>query len=461
MRLLPTLHRLSLPTGADAAEEEEAPAPAPPYQLVFGDIPAELHPLIYQLLSDSNDPCQLDTIRACNNAADREMYSWCVPHFRRLCHTGVLDPNNVIGYQPPQQAGAPYRCNMVQDPNTGQWVRNGNVEYSPYLAPGMLWMRQFALFCRIEHARPPIVFQNVAPNHRLNALAVLRRFGDALLTEIPAYTFRHMTHVDLDTLPDTIQVIGANAFEDCHGITSMQLPPNLRRIGMNAFLNCINLRSITFPANDTVDWLSVNVFRNCRSLERITFPSHPNIHRLRANMCQGCVNLMHVVMPWRYTIIELHAFENCVSLQSVTVSPYLNTIQSAAFQNCHALERIGTGPDGTGGLPPTLQTLDISGCFAFCASLTTMTIPAGVMSIPAWCFSGCASMHTINLMEGLRDIRDYAFQDCTALTRVTLPMSLNSLARNAFDRCNPALVLVYGTDEWLASGPWQGRYGHP
>ena len=458
MRLLPTLHRLALPTGADAAEEEEAPAPPPAYRLVFGDIPAELHPLIYQLLSDGNDPCQLDTIRACNNAADREMYSWCVPHFRRLCHTGVLDPNNAIGYQPPQQAGAPYRCNMVQDPNTGQWVRNGNVEYSPYLAPGMLWMRQFALFCRIEHGRPPTVFQGVAPNHRLNALAVLRRFGDALLNQIPAYTFRHMTHVDLDTLPATIQHIGANAFEHCHGITSMQLPPNLQRIGMNAFANCINLRSITFPANNTVNWLSVRVFFNCRSLERITFPAHGNIHRLRANMCEGCVNLTHAVMPDNYRVIEMQAFDNCVSLQSVTVSRFLDSMEWAAFQNCHALERIGTGPDGTGGLPVTLHTLSTS-CFAYCASLTRMTLPAGITVIPAWCFAGCTSMRTINLNDGLLAIRAYAFEDCTALTRVILPMSCQTLTRLAFHRCSPELVLVYGTDEWLASGPWQGRFG--
>ena len=457
---LPTLHRLALPTGADAAEEEEAPAPPPPYRLVFGDIPAELHPLIYQLLSDNDDPCQLDTIRACNNAPDREMYSWCVPHFRRLCHTGVFDPNNVVGYQPPQQAGAPYRCNMVQDPNTGQWVRNGNVEYSPYLAPGMQWMRQFALFCRIEHGRPPTVFQGVAPNHRLNALAVLRRFGDALLDEIPAYTFRHMTHVDLDTLPVTIQRIGANAFEHCHRITSMQLPPNLQRIGMNAFSNCINLRSITFPANNTVDWLSVRVFFNCRSLERITFPGHGNIHRLRANMCEGCVNLTHVVMPWCYRVIEMQAFDNCVSLQSVTVSRFLDWIDWAAFLNCHALERIGIGPDGTGGLPATLQTLSVS-CFGYCASLTTMTLPPLITVIPAWCFAGCTSMHTINLNDGLLAIRPSAFEDCTALTRVVLPMSCHTLTRPVFHRCSPELVLVRGTDEWLASGPWQGRFGEP
>jgi len=450
---LPSLHRLALrppTTDVDASEEEQATA-APPYQLNFDDIPPELHPLIYEQLA-SNDPCQRDTVRACNNAANTEMHNWCASHFRQLCHTGVLDPNNLVGYQPPPQVAAPYRCNILQGPN-GLWLMNGNAEYSPYLAPNMLWMRQFALFCNIEHGR---VGANVTPQRRQTALALLRRFGDGQLQYLPLGAFRFMPHVDLDTLPDSIQTIGPGAFEGCRGITRMQLPQGVRRIGQNAFAYCVNLLSIDLP--DTIHSMEDAAFTNCRRLERLTFPNHPYLTQIRYRMCSNCVGLTHVIIPDNYRDILSLAFDFCRSLVSVTVSRNLSSIQNGAFRNCMALQRIGIGPDGTGGLPDTLHHLNAQ-TFFNCISLETMTLPPLITTIPDFCFENCTALHTININPGITYISDRAFVNCTALARVNLPMSLLALHVRAFEGCAPELILARGTDVWLASQP-EGRFGN-
>ena len=59
--------------------------------------------------------------------------------------------------------------------------------------------------------------------------------------------------------------------------------------------------------------------------------------------------------------------------------------------------------------------------FAYCDSLTSITLPEGVTSIGIYAVDHCSSLTSITLPESLTSIGDYAFYCCDALTSITLP----------------------------------------
>jgi len=70
-------------------------------------------------------------------------------------------------------------------------------------------------------------------------------------------------------IPNTVTIIGTNAFKDCSAITSIILESNasLTRIEDHAFLNCASLTSIMIP--NTVTFIASNAFVGCTSLVSI------------------------------------------------------------------------------------------------------------------------------------------------------------------------------------------------
>ena len=75
--------------------------------------------------------------------------------------------------------------------------------------------------------------------------------------------------------------------------------------------------------------------------------------------------------------------------------------------------------------------------FDGCTSLTTLRVPAGVVSIGNRAFRGCSSLAAITLPDGLTSIGDRAFRGCSALAAITLPDGLTSIGGGAFGAARP------------------------
>jgi hypothetical protein len=119
--------------------------------------------------------------------------------------------------------------------------------------------------------------------------------------------------------------IGAYAFKNCNGLTSITLPDTVTRIKTNAFT-------------------SMNQYTNAFSL----------------------------VVPGSVKTIEGSAFYDCKELKSITFSEGLTSIGSTAFYNCRGLQEVE--------LPSTLTSM---GNHVFCWSINikTVYIPSSVKSI--------------------------------------------------------------------------------
>lgn len=71
-------------------------------------------------------------------------------------------------------------------------------------------------------------------------------------------------------IPDSVKIIGAEAFSSCQGLTSLFIPEGVTSIGKKAFLQCHELTSITLP--ESLTNIGELAFCGCRSLTSIAIP---------------------------------------------------------------------------------------------------------------------------------------------------------------------------------------------
>ena len=71
-------------------------------------------------------------------------------------------------------------------------------------------------------------------------------------------------------LGDNVTIIGANAFNNCYGLTSIIVPNNVTIIRTSAFSGCYSLASIVIPAG--IDSINSALFNGCWALVSVTLP---------------------------------------------------------------------------------------------------------------------------------------------------------------------------------------------
>ena len=73
--------------------------------------------------------------------------------------------------------------------------------------------------------------------------------------------------------------------------------------------------------------------------------------------------------------------------------------------------------------------------FDGCGSLTSITIPDGVISIGNFAFSGCNELTSITIPDSVTSIGDSAFEECRILTSISIPDSVTSIGSSVFNDC--------------------------
>lgn len=94
------------------------------------------------------------------------------------------------------------------------------------------------------------------------------------------------------TIPDTVTVIGKNAFSGNKELTEITIPSSVTEIGDYAFSGCTGLASVTF--SDTAVEIGYHAFVSCAALTEITIPDHSAIGMAAFYDCTG---LKRAVIP--------------------------------------------------------------------------------------------------------------------------------------------------------------------
>ena len=229
------------------------------------------------------------------------------------------------------------------------------------------------------------------------------------VTMIDQYAFQYNDSVTSITLPNTIKTIGSEAFRDCYQLASINFPEGLEEIYGYAFWNCRSLTSITLPSTLTyLDWYA---FEWCTSLRNITLPNNLQYvggHVFLGDTLEAPVynDKFFVFLPYNYT-------------ESYTI------------------------PDG-------IETI----CYAACYDnnrLKSVVIPSSVKTIEGEAFAYCDSLTSVTLNEGVQSIGDYAFLE-TAITSIALPASLTNLKASAFPSSLVTITVAEENPSYYMSG---------
>jgi hypothetical protein len=125
--------------------------------------------------------------------------------------------------------------------------------------------------------------------------------------------------------------------------------------------------------------------------------------------------------------VPANAFRDDTSMTSIELPAGLMSLGDGAFAGCSSLTSIE--------LPTGLTSLD-EGAFFGCSSMTSIALPAGLTSLGEGAFAGCSSMTSIELPASLTSIGERAFACCSSMTSIELPASLTSIGEGAFDGCS-------------------------
>lgn len=208
-------------------------------------------------------------------------------------------------------------------------------------------------------------------------------------------------NVSTVNIPSTVTHIGDYAFYECN-MDTVTIPQGVTGIGEGVFSHCYQLTAVTIP--DSVTSLGFGVFDGCTGLTTVSIPD--SVTAIGDAAFQGCTGLTAVSIPDSVTSLGFGVFHGCDSLQynSYNNAKYLGNEQTPTILLVKAASETITGCE------ISEDTLVIDNyAFSNCASLTSITIPAGVTGIGYAAFEGCAGLKTITFEGDAPIIGDWAF----------------------------------------------------
>lgn len=237
--------------------------------------------------------------------------------------------------------------------------------------------------------------------------------------EVGAFRNANLPNVDL---PDTIEIIGNNAFEGNENMTHIELPESLKTLGDGAFQNCYKLETVWIP--DEVSYIGSSVFANTQNLNTIELEGDNSDPRYA--VIGGCLidldnrkllrGTNNAVIPQdQITSFEDHAFSQLSRLTSIVVPEGVTEISSYFARQCAELDYIE--------LPQTVTKID-SQAFWQCGNLCKsangiLVLPDSITDLSSYCFANCTEVVDLTLPKNLKNMWSGSnFRDCTKLETV-------------------------------------------
>ena len=117
------------------------------------------------------------------------------------------------------------------------------------------------------------------------------------------------------TIPESVTMIGDEAFCGCTQLTSLWIPEGVKRIGDYAFWKCENLTEIRLP--QTLTTIGARAFLDCRSLTSIVIPE--GVTEIGEGAFWGCSHLTKLTLPSLNIIFGTAVFRGCQQLTEVFI----------------------------------------------------------------------------------------------------------------------------------------------
>ncbi len=286
-------------------------------------------------------------------------------------------------------------------------------------------------------------------------------------------------------IPDGVETIEQQAFEECHNIRSVFIPEGVEIIRTSAFFSCKDLERVILPKS--IKSIEKYAFAGCEKLKYINLPDNISVDGSAFLGCKGladsqgfiiinnvlynyCGRKRNITIPENVTKIENNAFINSPNIKNVKFHEGINSIGGNAFLGtewlwsqkgefvivndiliCHrgfdTSVRIPEGVRVIGSrvfekewvlknviIPDSVKFID-EYAFIECSSLKKAVIPAGVEIIGIGAFYGCSKLEDVVLPEKIRYIGSFAFHNCDSLEEIIVPSGIKNILENTFEFC--------------------------
>ena len=202
------------------------------------------------------------------------------------------------------------------------------------------------------------------------------------------------------TVQETVQVIGASAFQNNTFIREIILPSGLQEIRQYAFQMCTNLQKVQIP--NTVTLIDQRAFYYCTNLTELSFELGGTNKMVIGKNAFAYIATQDLLLPATVFVINDYGF-------------YRSSLKNLSFEEGSMLYSMGD---------QVFQS----------TALVNVVFPTGLTSIGDNIFSGCDSLKYVEFGEGLRSLGNETFSG-TSVEVVKLPASLKDLGANAFSEC--------------------------
>lgn len=299
------------------------------------------------------------------------------------------------------------------------------------------------------------------------------QFGDSVKS-LPTKLFKDYISLYSIGFTESLETIGANAFNGCTELRQIFLPENVT-IDDHAFANCTNLEEINVWGNGTLksvganiientalydnapngaicigDWLvaykkdeytvDVHVHAGIKGIASSVFANDTLLHSIYLSEVKyinerafsGCSNLYNIMLGGStIEYIGDYAFAHCTNLSDPRIMVSAKEIGNRAFSGCSSLPSIDCF---------NLEKLGLR-AFERCTSVQVVNSLGKITEIPDNTFSGFSNLIRCEIPATVETIGSAAFRDCTSLKKITIPTSVDSIDTNAFEG-NSALDTV-------------------
>lgn len=155
------------------------------------------------------------------------------------------------------------------------------------------------------------------------------------VTMIYKFAFCGLENTKTINIPDSVKVIGAEAFAWSNNLQTINIPTSVTTIDAAAFAGNNKLQSITIP--DSVTELGVGAFILCENLTNVTLPN--TISSIPYGTFVACVSLKKINIPSSVKTIEDEAF-SMTGFTEFTVPDTITSIGVGAFSDCENLVKV-------------------------------------------------------------------------------------------------------------------------
>lgn len=226
--------------------------------------------------------------------------------------------------------------------------------------------------------------------------------------------------------------IPAYCFKGCWKLRNVINPSGIKAIGNSAFEKCYYLSSTIIPEH--VKEIGDNAFYGDWRMKTVTL--NDSLKSIGTNAFRG-IGVREFFVPDQVTYLGTRFLAYCDSLRTVKIGAGVKELGYASFAMDSVLTDIA--------LPAGLKTVAGSS-FIKCNMLRKVTLPEGLETIGDLAFFDMDSLRTVNIPSTVKNIGNSAFAHSVSLESIVLPEGIEHFGKNVFTGCHSLKSAILPSD---------------